>query len=344
MYHLDYSPFNGLFFRPWYEIFSSVTELPSLSGLRAFEAAARQQSFTRAARELHVTQGAISHQIRALERELGLELFVRMHRSIALTPAGQRLARATTDGLTRIADAVAALTPRIEDEVLSVSVSPSFAARWLVPRLARFRRLQPETDVRISANDALIDPEANGIDLCIRYGKGSSPGLVAAPLLADDVSPVCHPSFLEGESALREPADLAQHLLLHDEMLLDDPDRPDWDKWFRAAKLRGIDTGTGPRFSHAALALEAAVAGQGVALGRTSLVTDDIASGRLVRPFDVSFRARISYWLVTPPAPQIRARTQRFREWLLAEAGALRSQPRPVTRGPATRSPPPPVA
>lgn len=334
-YGLDYSHFNGLFFWLRYEIFSSVTELPSLSGLRAFEAAARQQSFTRAARELHVTQGAISHQIRALERELGIELFVRMHRSIALTPAGQRLARATTEGLARISDAVATLTARTDDEVLSVSVSPSFAARWLVPRLERFRRLQPDVDVRISANDAVIDPEANGVDLCVRYGKGSYPGLVAALLLADDVSPVCHPSLLQGKGALRKPADLARHRLLHDDMFPDDPDRPDWNKWLRAAKLSGIDTGAGPRFSHAGLALEAAVAGQGVALGRTSLVADDLASGRLVRPFDVSFRARISYWLVTPPSPQIRARTQRFREWLLAEAGALRAQPVPGSASPA---------
>ena len=256
-----------------------------------------------------------------------------MHRSIALTPAGQKLARAATDGLARISDAVAALTTRSEREVLNVSVSPSFAARWLVPRLERFRRLEPEIDVRISANDALIDPQTDGVDLCIRYGKGHYPGLVAALLLADDVSPVCHPSLLEREGALREPADLAGQVLLHDEMFPDDPDRPDWDKWFRAAKQSGINSGDGPRFSHAGLALEAALAGQGVALGRTSLVADDLASGRLVRPFDVSFRARISYWLVTPASPQIRARSQRFREWLLAEAGALRSQPTPASLG-----------
>jgi LysR family glycine cleavage system transcriptional activator len=267
-----------------------------------------------------VTQGAVSHQVRALEDEIDLRLFVRGHRRIELTPEGRRLALAVGEGLGRMEDALLALTRRAPEHVLNVSVSPSLASRWLVPRLEGFRQLHPELDVRISATDTLIDPVREGVDLCIRYGKGGYRGLSSTLLVADEVFPVCHPSLTRGRGALRKPEDLRRHTLLHDEMFAGDRDRPDWRKWLRAAGVRGVDTRGGLHFSHAALAIEAAVAGQGVALGRSTLVVDDLARGTLVRPFQASFRSRLSYWLVTPDIPSVRDRTRPLREWLIAEA------------------------
>jgi LysR family glycine cleavage system transcriptional activator len=297
-----------------------MADLPSLNALHAFEVAARHLSFTRAAEELHVTQGAVSHQVRGLEEEIGLRLFERRHRQIALTEEGRRLAQAVGEGFGRIEDALSLLTVRSADHILQVSVSPSLATRWLVPRLAGFNAQHSELDIRISATDALVDPVREQVDLCIRYGKGGYPRLTTTLLSAEDVFPVCHPSLARGRGGLRSPADLARHTLLHDDMFAGDRDRPDWRKWLRAAGARGVKVTGGQRFSHAGLALEAAVAGHGVALGRTSLVADDLQRGTLVRPFPVSFRSRMSYWLVTPAGSQARERTRPLREWLEAQA------------------------
>ncbi|MDC3378787.1 transcriptional regulator GcvA [Planctomycetota bacterium] len=293
---------------------------PSLTALRAFETVARLGSFTLAAEELFVTQGAVSHQVRGLEKQLGLQLFERSHRRIALTAPGVRLSAACSDAFARLDDAVHALTSRPPDSVLTVSVTPSFATRWLVPRLEHFRERAPDMDVRISATDARIDPVREGVDLCIRYGKAERrAGLASTLLVADDVFPVCHASLTKGRKALRAPADLKNHVLLHDDVAPDDPDRPDWRKWLRAARVRGVKATEGPRFSHADLVLRAAVAGQGVALGRTTLVVDDLAAGRLVRPFETSFRSRFAYWIVTPAGERAREKTRPFRDWLHAE-------------------------
>jgi LysR family transcriptional regulator, glycine cleavage system transcriptional activator len=294
--------------------------LPSLTALRAFEAVARRESFTRAAEELFVTQGAISHQVRRLETELGLKLFDREHRHVTLTAAGLRLSVAATESFARLEEAVQSLTRRTPDTVLTVSVPLSLAMRWLVPRLDRFRERAPELDVRISATSAYVDPIREGFDLCIRYAKHvKEAGLASTLLIADDVFPVCNPSLLKGRNALRKPQDLAKHTLLHAEPKIVDPDQPDWRKWLRAARVKGIKTKDGPRFSHAGLALSAALAGQGVALGRTSLVVDDLAAGRLVRPFERSFRSQIAYWLVTPVSDVARDKTRSFRGWLEEE-------------------------
>ncbi|MBL4846461.1 MAG: transcriptional regulator GcvA [Planctomycetes bacterium] len=306
--------------------------LPSLTALRAFEAVARLGSFTRAADELFVTQGAISHQIRRLEEELGLRLFDRKHRHATLTPAGTRLSVASTDAFARLEEAVVSLTRRAPDTVLTVSVPVSLATRWLVPRLVRFREQEPELDVRISATSAWADPIREGFDLCIRYAKQvRQVGVAATVLVAEDVFPVCNPSLLRGRNALREPADLKTGTLLHVEPKIADPDLPDWRKWLRAARVTGVKAKVGPRFSHAGLALSAALAGQGVALGRTTLVADDLAAGRLVRPFESTFRSRIAYWLLTPTSEVTQEKTLSFRRWLEEEVERTQAECRVVS-------------
>lgn len=289
--------------------------LPSLSGLRAFEAAARHLSFTRAAEELHVTQGAISHQIRALEEELGYALFNRLPRRVTLTEEGQLLSQALTGALEDISQALVEIRRRHRRGWITVSVSPSFAVKWLVPRLDDFRRRHPELDVRIAATDRLVDPRQEPVDLCVRYGEGRAAGLDIAPLVTDEVFPVCSPRLLQGDPPLRRPADLPHHRLLHDEMFPEHPERPGWSRW---ASLAGVslEDAASARFSHASMALEAAAAGQGIALGRSSLVAADLESGRLVRPFGPTFRSPFSYWLVAAPGGFDRPRTRLLIEWL----------------------------
>ena len=297
-----------------------MAHLPSLSALRAFEAAARHLSFTRAAEELHVTQAAISHQVKALEDELGCTLFLRLSRRVALTEEGRILAAAATEAFTRIESGLEAVGRAGQSGVVNVSVSPSFAVKWLVPRLDKFRRKHPDIDVRISANDRMVDPVREKVDLCIRYGSGRYPKLDTTRLLTDQVFPVCSPQLLATGPKLDKAEDLTNHMLLQDEMMKHDPHRPDWSKWFAAAGVTGVDTSRGFSFSHASMMLDAAAAGQGVALGRSTLVADDVASGRLVRPFDTSFTCGFGYYIAVPKGVPLGPRIQAFRDWLLQEA------------------------
>ncbi len=297
-----------------------MAHLPSLSALRAFEAAARHLSFTRAAEELHVTQAAISHQVKALEDELGCTLFLRLSRRVALTEEGRLLAAAATEAFTRIESGLEAVGRAGQSGVVNVSVSPSFAVKWLVPRLDKFRGEHPDIDVRISANDRMVDPVREKVDLCIRYGSGRYPKLDTTRLLTDLVFPVCSPQLLATGPKLETAEDLAQHVLLQDEMMKHDPLRPDWAKWFAAAGVSGVDASRGYSFSHASMMLDAAAAGQGVALGRSTLVADDVSSGRLVRPFDTSFTCGFGYYIAVPKGVPLGPRIQAFREWLLREA------------------------
>jgi len=297
----------------------TAPQLPSLSALRAFEAAARHLSFTRAAEELFVTQAAISHQVRALEEEVGCSLFVRLPRRVALSEEGRVLAEAATEAFARITTGMEALSHAGTSGVVSVSVSPSMAVRWLVPRLEDFREHHPEIDVRFSANDRLIDPVREGVDLCIRYGTGRYPGLETTLLMTDEVFPVCSPALLQRQP-LETPDDLQDHVLLHDDMMKHDAARPDWPKWFEAMGVRGLDPREGLHFSHANMALDAALAGQGVALGRSTLVNDDVAAGRLVRPFAKGYISGFSYYLAVPKGAVLGARIQAFKDWLLGQA------------------------
>ncbi len=292
-----------------------VRRLPPLKTLPGFEAAARHLSFTKAAAELNVTQAAISQQIRTLEDWLGVRLFWRRNRTLLLTEEGQRYLPAVREALAGLAAATERLMEMRGPAVLTVSVIPSFAATWLLPRLRRFRALHPEIEVRIDATDALVDFGSEGVDLGIRYGRGVYPGLRSVRLFSVEMFPVCSPELLrDPRRPLRRPADLRHHTLLHDSH------SDAWKLWLTAAGVTGIDAGRGPAFSHANLMLQAAIAGEGVAIGRSPLVAEALAEGRLVRPFDIALPADYAYYVVTPESAGEPAKVRAFRDWLLAEA------------------------
>lgn len=295
--------------------------LPPLNSLRAFEAAARHLSFTRAADELHVTPAAISHQIKGLEEHLGVKLFRRLNRALLLTDAGQACLPGLSEAFERMTAAIERLRGQESVGPLTVSVGPSFAAKWLVPRLERFQELYPEIDVRISATLQMVDFAREDVDLAIRYGAGRWPDLQVELLLPTEAFPVCAPSLLEGAHPLRMPQDLRHHVLLHDDSAPNSLGYPTWAMWLRAAGVEGVDPTRGPRFSHASLALDAAAAGRGVVLTLSALSAADHAAGRLVRPFEISVPTSFAYYVVCPPAAAERPKVRAFRHWLCAEAG-----------------------
>ncbi len=291
--------------------------LPSLNALRAFEAAARHLSFTRAAGELHVTQAAISHQVKALEDWLGFRLFHRLSRELRLTEEGQAYLPALSDAFDGIERATARLKREDEPRFLTVSTMVSFAAGWLVPRLKRFRAAHPAVDVRLTTSDEFVDFDRDGVDIAIRYGRGGWPGLRVERLMEEDFFPVCSPGLRDGPAPLAEPADLRHHTLLHDDLTIT------WATWLDAAGvpgLAGVKAERGPFFINSHLAFQAAIAGEGVAIGRSALVAGDIAAGRLVRPFDISLPADFAYYVVCPEASAVRPKVAAFRDWLFAEA------------------------
>jgi LysR family glycine cleavage system transcriptional activator len=290
--------------------------LPPLNSLRAFEAAARHESFTRAAGELCVTQGAVSQQVKALEAELGVRLFERERQRLVITEAGRRY----LDVVRQAFDVLAAGTDRlVEREAsgrLTVSVSPNFGAKWLVHRLGRFATLHPEIDLRVSASLEHVDFAREDADVAVRHGEGRWEGLYSTRLCSEALFPVCSPRLARGRgrNALRVPGDLSRQVLLH----LDD--RRDWAKWLDAAGAPSFDLDRGPVFNQASLAIDAAVDGQGVALARTALAAWDILSGRLVRPFAFELPVPYAYWIVCPKVNADLPKIAAFRAWLLAEA------------------------
>jgi LysR family transcriptional regulator, glycine cleavage system transcriptional activator len=294
-------------------------KLPPLNALRAFEAAARHLSFTKAAEELHVTQAAISHQVKALEQHLGLALFRRLNRRLVLTESGQLYLPVLRDAFDAIAVGTGRLGQDGDGGALHVSVLPSFAAKWLLPRMSRFRDRHPDIDVMVSANNKLIDFADDTFEMAIRYGQGHYPGLRTDRLLDDSVFPVCSPKLLDGACPLRAPADLKHHTLLHDEVSRLD-ESPDWRSWLQAAGVDGVDWRRGPGFSDSSMVIEAAAAGQGVALGHRWLAAADLESGRVVVPFGPVIPSKFAYYLVSPEALAERRRVRLFREWLLDEA------------------------
>jgi LysR family glycine cleavage system transcriptional activator len=289
--------------------------LPSLHGLRAFEAAGRLLSFKLAAVELHVTPGAVSQQIRALEDSLAVQLFRRLSRSVELTKEGQALLPVVASSFQRIADAVRKLRHDRQSGILTVSVIPSFAARWLVPRLGRFREAHPDIDVRISPSAHLVDFAKEDVDLGIRRGLGRYPGLSSERLMTEECFPVCAPRLVQGRGRLQAPEGLENYVLLHDESY------QDWRTWLAFHRLRGVDASRGPIFDDASMALEAAIEGQGIALTRSALAADALARGQLVRPFDLRMPARFAYYLVCPRGTETRPKVRAFRRWILAQAG-----------------------
>lgn len=288
-------------------------DLPPLNALRVFEAAGRQLSFTRAAAELHVTQAAVSHQIKSLEEQLGLPLFKRLNRALLLTEEGQTYLKAVTRALDDLRAATAKLHRRDDTGVLTVSTLPSFATRWLVPRLGRFQRRHPEIALRLAPSTQLSDFTRDDVDVAIRYGRGDYPGLKVWRLMTEDVFPVCSPELAAGDPPLRRPEDLRHHYLLHDFGCVE------WRAWLMAAGIDGVDPEGGTTYEDSSMLIQAALAGQGVALARSVLVEDELAAGRLIRPFEVSVPSDYAYYLVCPGYTADRPRIVAFREWLFAE-------------------------
>ena len=294
-----------------------AARLPSLNGLRAFEAAARHLSFTQAAFELNVTQTAISHQIRRLEEELGIRLFIRKNRALALTPKARDYLPGVRAAFNDLRLATDRLLRRDDDNVLTVSTLASLAAKWLLPRLSQFQEAHPRIDVRITTSTGLVDFRGGGVDAAIRYGRGHWAGLRADWLMADELFPVCSPKLLEGDKPLRRPEDLAHHTLLHSSGGYDD----DWRLWLTAAGLpTNISRQPGLTFDLILMTVQAAIDGIGVAMGRTSYVQDDIAKGRLVVPFHIALPADAGFYLVSPETVADPPKLAAFRQWLLASA------------------------
>ena len=293
-------------------------KLPPLNALRAFEAAARHLSFTRAAQELHVTQAAVSHQVKALEAWFGAPLFVRLNRSLKLTEAGANLLPELQKAFDHIADATDSLR-RPGRDVLTITTMPSFGAKWLLPRLAKFEDAHPDIDVRLSTTTEIVDFRQQDCDLAIRFGRGRWPGLKAELLMPDSYVAVCSPALLA--RGLASPADLRRHTLLHDDVW--DISDIRWADWLAAANASGVNADRGPRFSDSSLLVQSAIDGRGVALTRSSLVLDDVRAGRLVQPFDLTLPVEEAYYLVAPAKHLTRPKVALFRSWLLDEVAAF---------------------
>ena len=298
-----------------------MRRLPPLKSLQAFEAAARWLSFSKAAEELFVTPAAISQQIKQLESHLGIVLFRRKTRAVELTEEARAVLPLVTDGFDKLAEAVERLGKDEESGLLTVSSVPTFAVKWLVQRLPDFSSLYPDIDVRLDAALEVRDFNRDGIDVSIRLGVGDYPGLHAARVFNEEVSPVCSPRLLAGAKPLRVPEDLKNHRLLHVDWGKFAVQSPDWLMWTKAAGVDGIDVEHGPRFTVESMAIEAAINGAGVALTSHSAIAEDLKAGRLVKPFDLALQTDIAYWIVCPPENMRRAKVRVFFEWLLAEAG-----------------------
>lgn len=299
--------------------------LPSLNGLRAFEASARLMSFTQAAAELNVTQTAISHQIRRLEEQLGVKLFIRQNRRLALTKEAESYLPAVRSAFDDLRLATDRLRRSDRDARLTVSTTASLATKWLVSRVASFQDAHPGLEVRITTSPHLVDFRREEVDVAVRYGRGHWAGLRAHWLMAERLFPVCAPALLDGTRKLRRPEDLAHHILLHTTSSGDD-----WRLWLTAAGLpQSIAARRGLTFDQGFMAIQAAVEGLGVALGRGHLVEADIAAGRLVAPFDVELPQDAGYYVVTPEATADAPNIALFRDWLIASAtpGALAAPP-----------------
>ncbi|MDD0967719.1 MULTISPECIES: transcriptional regulator GcvA [Pseudomonas] len=290
-----------------------LPRLPSLNGLRAFECAARHLSFTRAAEELNVTQTAISHQIRRLEDELGVRLFMRLKDGLALTEEGNAYFPGVRSAFLELRHSTERLLEANDHSVLTISTLVSVASKWLLPRLPSFREAYPEIDVRISAMTRLVDFRKAGIDAAIRYGNGEWPGLRADWLMSDEIFPVCSPRLLTGDKPLKTPADLAHHPLLQVSGLTAN----DWNDWLHAAGQPPL-TAKGSRltFDLAMMAVQTAIDGQGVCIGRSTYVDDDLRAGRLVAPFDLRLKSTSGFYFVTPHENAESKKIVAFRQWL----------------------------
>ena len=300
--------------------------LPPLNALRVFEAAARHLSFTKAAEELHVTPGAVSQQIKALEDFLQTPVFRREKRSLLLTDEGQASLPILREGFDKLAEAAQILAAKADTRRLAVSVAPSFASKWLVPRLDSFQAANPEIDVWVSADMDIVDFAIDDVDVAIRYGPGHYPGLVSKHLMAEKIIPVCSPQLLTGEHPLKSLNDLQHHTLLHDSNPDKDESCPTWPMWMKAAGVCHKNGDRGLKFNQQSLLIEAAVAGKGVALAKAALALADLEAGRLAIPFDLTTPTDFAYYIVYPPSKSTSASVNAFSEWLLQEAASSEHQ------------------
>lgn len=295
---------------------------PPLAALRTFEVAARHLSFTKAAAELHVTQGAVSQQIKQLEANLGFALFNRGARGLSLTEKGEALAETAHSVFRRLFDKVEELQQPGDGGILTVSASPSLAVKWLIPRLGRFHALHPDIDVRIKPSGLRIDVEAEAgtIDMAIRFGQGPFPGLDATVIMHETVFAVCSPDLLTKGLPLRRPSDLENHTLLHSESTrMEVNSMANWEVWLGILGVPGVDPSQGPSFPNSYMLIQAAIHGQGVALTWATLADDDLRAGRLVRLFDRSIEGSMAYFVLTTKAAARKPKVAAFRDWLVAE-------------------------
>lgn len=301
-----------------------LRHIPGLASLKAFDASARHLNFTRAAAELNVTPAAVSHQIKELEEAIGVPLFQRTSRHMQLTRQGMILKPAIGEALEGLTRALQRIRQLENPTQLRVTASPSIAAKWLVPRLDRFLETAPGADVRIDVSSEPLDFEREDIDVAIRFGDGNYPGLMVEKLFHDTLFPVCAPELLKGTKPLREPKDLPQFTLIHLEWEAQGAVWPNWRMWMLAAGVKDFNDTRGLHFSQTSLALQAAIDGHGVALGDSTLVGDDLAAGRLIKPFELALRspAQFAYHLITRRDTAERPMTKAFRNWIIAEAAA----------------------
>jgi LysR family glycine cleavage system transcriptional activator len=291
--------------------------MPPFLSLRVFEAAARLGSFARAAEELEISPGAVSQHIRVLEDFAGQPLFRRLGRGVELTDVGQATFRHATLAVGEVLQAGRAMRASLKGRRISVSTAPSFASKWLIPRLSRYQEMYPGADVRISADISLTDFAASDIDLAVRYGPGRYEGLHAERLMSESVVVVCSPR-LSGQT--QDVATLADLPLIHDDGPESDPTCPNWAMWFAARGIDRKDAERGLRFNQSSLAIEAAVAGKGLALAKRQLALGDLANGTLISPLSGSEApVGFAYWLVWPKGRRFEPMQTAFIEWLRAE-------------------------
>jgi LysR family transcriptional regulator, glycine cleavage system transcriptional activator len=297
---------------------------PGLRSLRAFDASARHLSFSRAAEEMHVTPAAISHQIKELEEQTGVELFTRTSRSMKLTKAGELLFEASRESLELLSRALLRMRRTTNRNQLKVSSSPSLAAKWLVPRLDRFLESVPGADVRVDVSAATVDFARDDFDVAIRFGSGKYPGLRTELLFRDRVFPVCSPHLITRDKPLKHPRDLLRYPLIHLDWEAQGSPWPNWRMWMMAAGIKDFDDRAGMHFGQTSYAVQAAIDGHGIALGDSNLVADDLKAGRLIKPFELSLKAPsdFAYYVISPVETAEQPMIKAFRDWCMAEARA----------------------
>ena len=304
-----------------------MRRLPPLNSIRAFEATARHLSFSKAAEELNVTPGAVSQQVKVLEDYLDLKLFKRKNRMILLTDEAQICLPTLSEGLDLLLQSINMIREQSNDKPLTITAPPTFASRWLMPRLTSFQREFPDIDVRIDASNDIADLVNDDIDVGIRFGSGEFNGLETDYLFSQNVIPVCNPALLKGEHKLETPEDLKNHTLLHahGDYFFIDKTHVDWEMWFATVGVEGKGGRHGLHFSQHNLLVEAAIRGQGVALVGDVVVNEELKSGQLVKLFvDTDIPLKFSYYLIYSNARSNLPRIQIFRQWLLDEVKKVR--------------------